>query len=169
MQIDDENKLTEGFEALMRYALKNAVITNGIISNVRPDVMLVDVMISNQLFNDVPLKVLVGKQPTIIEIPADQSPCLVCLRNANYTTPQILMIQDVEQYILKINDLTFQITTDGFKFVNQSSGLKNTLKNLINELINFKIVTPAGEGVTDPTTITNLNQYLTDLDNYLID
>ena len=169
MQVDDENKLTEAFERLMKYTLRNSIITDGIISNVRTDSMLVDVTISNKLFNDVPLKVLVGTKPTIIEVPSDQSPCLVCLRNADFTTPQILMIQNVESYILVINNLTYQITSDGFKFVNGSSGLKNTLKNLINELINFKVVTPSGEGVTDPTTVTNLNKYLTDLDNYLLD
>lgn len=168
MQIDDENKLTEGFEALMKYTLKNAIITNGIISNVRPDVMLVDVTISKQLFVDVPLKVLVGTQPTIIEIPADQSPCLICLRNANFTTPQILMIQNVEQYLLVIDKLTFQITADGFKFVNQSSGLKNTLKNMINAILALTVPTGTGpSGV--PVNSADFNNILTDLDKYLID
>ena len=58
-------------------------------------------------------------------------------------------------------------TVNGFTLVRAGSGLKNTLKNVLNELIKFKTVSPGGEGLTDPSTITNLQTYLKDLDNYL--
>ena len=168
MQVDDENKLTEAFERLMKYTLRNSIITDGIISNVRTDTMLVDVTISGQLFQDVPLKVLVGTQPTIIEVPSDQSPCLVCLRNADFTTPQILMIQNVDSYLLNIGKVNYTITSSGFKLVNDSSGLKNTLKNLINAILALTVPTGTGpSGV--PINASTFNNILTDLDKYLID
>ena len=144
MQVDDENKLTEGFEELMKHTLKNTIITDGVISNVRETDMLVAVTISGQLFKNVPLKVLVKTQPSIIEVPADQSPCLICLRNADFTTPQILMIQNVKKYLWKIGSQTLQFDTNGFIFNGGSDFMVfaskiltklNNLENAYNDLV----------------------------------
>lgn len=61
----------------------------------------------------------------------------------------------------------FNISKAGFKVIRDSSGLKNTLVNILNELVAFKTISPGGNGVTDPATIKNLQDYIKDLDNYL--
>jgi len=166
---DNEKQLQQALEDFKNTILKSTLITDGIISNVRESDVLCDVTISGNLYSNVPFKVLVKKSPSIIEVPAEGSACLVCMRNANFTTPQILFIQDVEKLLVVIGNTTYQVTKDGFILTNGSSGLKNTFKNIINELIGFKTISPGGNGLTDPTTIVNLQKYLADLDNYLID
>jgi hypothetical protein len=110
---EDEKKYTQAFEDLKTSILKNTIITDGIISNVRESEVLCDVTISKNLYTDVPFHVLVNSQPSILQVPAEKSPCLICLRNANFTTPQILFIQNVSKYLITIGSMTFQLTKDG--------------------------------------------------------
>ena len=62
---------------------------------------------------------------------------------------------------------TLSQTISGFKIEKAGKGLKDTLKNILNELIAFKTVSPGGEGLTDPATIIKLQSYLAELDLYL--
>ena len=61
------------------------------------------------------------------------------------------------------------LSKSGVTVTRDGKGLKDTLKNLINELVAFKTISPGGNGVTSPDTITNLQGYLNDLDKYLED
>jgi hypothetical protein len=78
-------------------------------------------------------------------------------------------VSQCDKVIVTIGKSIFYIDETGFKLNNDTKGLKKTLQDLINELINFLVVTPAGQGTTDPTTVANLNTYLNDLDDYLLD
>ena len=119
--------------------------------------------------NNVPLKVLISTQASFIEIPKVGSICTLLFRHNNIQCPQLLHVNECDKVVTKIETTIFEVTKDGFKLNNDANGLKDTLKNLINELIAFKTVSPGGNGVTDPTTITNLQGYLSDLDKYLTD
>lgn len=123
----------------------------------------------NVYIYNVPLKVLIGSQASLIEIPAVGSDCIVCFKDNNIQRPQLLSVDKCDSVIVAIGKTILNIDTNGFKLNNDTKGLKKTLQDLINELIAFKVVTPAGEGTTDPSTVTNLNTYLNDLDDYLTD
>jgi hypothetical protein len=58
-------------------------------------------------------------------------------------------------------------TSNGFTIVKGDLGLKDTLSKILNELVAFKTVSPGGAGTTDPSTITNLQGYISDLDKYM--
>lgn len=118
---------------------------------------------------NVPLKVLRGSQASFIEIPKVGSDCTLCYRDNNIGRPQIYQVDQCDKIIMKIGNSIFYCDSTGFKLNNNDKGLKKTLKDIVNILINFKTVSPGGNGVTDPSVVTNLNTYLSDLDNYLID
>jgi hypothetical protein len=148
---------------------RGSVISDAIITSIDEDKFTVDVTIDGLAIPNIPIKVLSGSQASFIEIPKVQSKCLICFRDNNHGRPQLFKVHEVDKILIKIGNTTIQIDKDGYKLENGSSGLKNTFKNLINELIQFKTVSPGGNGVTDPGTITNLQKYLQDLDKYLTD
>jgi hypothetical protein len=120
-------------------------------------------------YNNVPLKVLIGSQASLIEIPTVGTDCTMCFRDNNIQRPQLMQVNQCDKVIVTIGKSIFYVDETGFKLNNDTKGLKKTLQDLINELINFLVVTPAGQGTTDPTTVANLNTYLSDLDDYLLD
>jgi hypothetical protein len=120
-------------------------------------------------YNNVPLKVLIGSQASLIEIPTVGTDCTMCFRDNNIQRPQLMQVSQCDKVIVTIGKSIFYVDETGFKLNNDTKGLKKTLQDLINELINFLVVTPAGQGTTDPTTVANLNTYLNDLDDYLLD
>jgi len=118
---------------------------------------------------NVPLKVLRGSQASFIEIPKVGSDCTLCYRDNNIGRPQLYQVNECSKIIMKISNSIFYCNSTGFKLNNNTKGLKKTLKDIVNILINFKTISPGGNGVTDPTVVTNLNTYLTDLNDYLLD
>ena len=120
-------------------------------------------------YNNVPLKVLIGSQASLIEIPTVGTDCTMCFRDNNIQRPQLIQVNQCDKVIVTIGKSIFYVDETGFKLNNDTKGLKKTLQDLINELINFLVVTPSGQGTTDPTTVANLNTYLSDLDDYLLD
>ena len=106
----------------------------------------------------------------VCSIASDTQVQTIVTDSENKITGTVSVTKDGTVDITSVNSsgtTEFKQTVNGFTLVKASSGLKNTLKNVLNELIAFKTVSPGGEGLTDPSTITNLQKYLTDLDNYL--
>jgi acylphosphatase len=105
-----------------------------------------------------------------VSVTKDGTVDITSVDSENKITGTVSVTKDGTVDITSVNSsgtTEFKQTVNGFTLVKASSGLKNTLKNVLNELIAFKTVSPGGEGLTDPSTITNLQKYLTDLDNYL--
>ena len=149
----------QAFEDLKRTILKNTIITDGIISNVRESDVLCDVTISGTLFSNVPFHTLVMSKPSILAVPADKSPCLICLRNANFTTPQILFIQNVDKYLLTIGDTTFQATKDGIVYNEGTQGVPKASEigkmiDMLNAIIGIINGSPIPEpGSSSPSAL----------------
>lgn len=127
---------------------------------------------------------------TILEIPKEGTSCLFGFLDNDMFLPKIYWCQHLEQILweipdltdankkttltfdltgfeLKCNDSIFTIKDGGFKLNKGDDGLKKTLQDLIDLLVNFKTQSPGGIGTTDPTVATNLNTLKTDLDKYL--
>ena len=137
---EDEKKLQQALEDFKNTILKSTLITDGIITNVRESDVLCDVTISGNLYSNVPFKVLVKKSPSIIEVPAEKSPCLVCMRNANFTTPQILFIQNVDKWLITIGSMSIKLDKNGIVFnggKNDGLILNSPLTDNLNSISTF--------------------------------
>ena len=58
-------------------------------------------------YYEVPLRVLISAQATIIEIPKIGTSAILCFRNVNLQTPQILMIHQAEKLLIKCDHVIF--------------------------------------------------------------
>jgi hypothetical protein len=179
----------EAQKALTRVSEKFArasVLTEGTIFSVDATKFTCVVLMgdNNTKISGVPLKVLIGSQASIIEIPKVGTDCLLRFKDNNIQRPQLESVHEIDKYlwVLEGNTLTFDIngfiltsdtssitmTKDGVKLIKGSSGLKKTLKDLIDAI--NALTVPTGTGPSglpiNSATFTNIKK---DLDNYLID
>lgn len=117
---------------------------------------------------NVNLQGFAGSKIGMVQMPTIDSQVIITFLTD--TESFISAFSGVDKIFVDIDKNKFYISkTDGFTLQKNSSGLKKTLTDLCDKLIAFKVITPAGQGVTDPTSITDLTTIKTDLNNYLKD
>jgi hypothetical protein len=148
-------------EILIRRLINNYQIYSlqGIVKSIDETKRTCSVVVDDTTYSDVLLQAVNTYAKGLVLIPAVDSVVTITFKSKE--TAFVSQFTELTKIIVE--------ASTGIKLINGSSGLKTTLKNIVNELIAFKTVSPGGDGSTDPTTITNLQTYLKDLDNYLID
>lgn len=67
-------------------------------------------------YSKVPLKVLIGSQSSILEIPKKGTDCLARFKDNNIQRPILVSVHEVEKYLWKIGSKTLLVSNDGYVF-----------------------------------------------------
>lgn len=141
---DQEQMLAEQLEGMIKKLHRSNIIVDGVCQNIDPVNFVCDVVVgdsnSSTTYTQVPLKVLIGSQASFIEIPKDQSECIICFRDGNSGRPQMLFIDQVDKLLINCNEVIFNNGNNGglidiVDMVSAFNALQddvNTLKNAFN-------------------------------------
>ena len=173
--MQDEELLAEALIKFGKMFCKASVIIDGFVIDVDETNYSCTVNVPlnsngktiDNIYYKVPLKILQGSQASFVEIPKVTTHCLICFKDNNIQRPQLYGVDICDKILVKIGDSIFYVDSDGFTFSNGSYGLKKTLSDLCNELINAIVLTGSGPANFNPDTILKFQQILTDLDKYL--
>lgn len=169
----DSNTNFAFLQALTKFVqnhLRSSVLIDGIVIAVN-DNFTCDITIQEVTYSNVPIKVLIGSQASIYEVPVVGSTCLVRWRDNNRGLPQIDSFDQVDKYYIQpITDLFISAKQIQFN-KGENGGLPlspnvsdrlNKIENLVNDLI-IKYNThihPLTTGTSSPT-VTQETQTLT--------
>ena len=150
-----EQQLTEKLLMFGKMMTKASIIIDGNIDSVDESTFTcaVDIQSNNSdgslrhtIYENVPLKVLIGSQASFVEIPTIGSACTMTFKDNNIQRPELLQVQDCDKILCRLKgseqdgskdiiltitklDFTFnaagqtlKISKDGFVFNNASHG-----------------------------------------------
>jgi hypothetical protein len=127
-----EKTIHDNFIRWGRSLIRASIVTEGIIISVDESKYTCVVALqstnsdgstTNTNVYNVPLKVLVGSQASLIEIPKVNSTCTLCFRDNNIQRPQLYQTDQCDKILVKIDNSTLQIDTNGFVFNGGSHGM----------------------------------------------
>lgn len=129
----------------------------GTVTNVNEDARTCSVLVDTTTYTNVLLQAVYTFETGLVLIPSVDSVVTV-----TFKTLESVFVSQYTQLDKVICEAT------GMKFINGDSGLKNTLKNLINAILALTVPTGTGpSGV--PINASDFQDILKDLDNYLLD
>lgn len=107
----NEKGFGDSFIAAVKTIMRGALIVDGIITDVDQSSFTCTVKIgdSNDAveFFEVPLRVMISKQASFIELPVINTNCLVMFRDANLGRPQIIMVDQTDELLITNNKTAF--------------------------------------------------------------
>jgi hypothetical protein len=132
-----ESQLADDLFLAIKRVTRGAVVVEGTIVSVDESAFTCDVSINvgndtPETHFDVPLRVLVNNQASVVEIPEINSECLLCFRDSNIGRPQILTVQKALKILVLCNDI--QISSDKVVFNNGTLGGMVKLNDLVSKL-----------------------------------
>jgi hypothetical protein len=83
------------------------VIVEGTVQAVDQEAFTADILVGDSTFFAVPLKVLVGNQASVIEIPVVGTSVLMTFRDGNIQRQQIYMTHEVDKYLIDCNQVVY--------------------------------------------------------------
>jgi hypothetical protein len=126
---------------MVKKVTRASVVVDATVISVDETKFTCDVTINNSegetpvTFFDVPLRVLIGSQASVIEIPKLSSKCLICFRDGNINRPQILSIHEALKILVICDQIVFNNgTLGGLVKVNDLVNDLNSIKQDINTL-----------------------------------
>ena len=131
--MDNDTEEKQFHDAMLRFGkmiTKGSILVEGTIASVDETAFTCTVNVSVNNFDgtstdvnyqNVPLKVLVGSQASLIEIPSIGSDCTLCFRDNNIQRPQLSQVNQSDKILIKIGNptdgyQTLQIDVNGFIF-----------------------------------------------------
>lgn len=135
-----EGELTSALYNLVKKITRSAVTIDATVMTVDETKFVCDVEISNTdgvptTFFEVPLRVLIGSQASVIEIPKIGTKCLICFRDGNINLPQIVSIHEALKILVICDNIVFNNgTLGGMVKVNDLVTRMNTIEKDINAL-----------------------------------
>lgn len=161
--------------ALLKFVqnqLRAHVLIDGTVIAIN-DNFTVDIMVNSITYSNVPIKVVIGSQASIYEVPVLNSICLVKWRDGNIGLPQIDSFNQVDHYYISVNDFdvavknTFKISANltefnggesgGMVLVNDLVDRMNLIENAYNDLVtkfnahSHILTLTSGTGTAAPT------------------
>ena len=136
---DQETELSSALQRMIKSVVRGAIVIDGVIESVDESAFTCTVKVgdsvSSSTYFDVPLRVLISSQASIVEIPETGTNCIICFRDANIGRPQILMIHKALKILVKCDNIVFNDGTLGGMVVldNLVQDL-NSIKSDINDL-----------------------------------
>lgn len=170
MDSTQQFEFLQAFDKRVANHLRASVLIDGIVTAVN-DNFTCDITVQDVPFSQVPIKVLIGSQASIYEVPVVGSTCLIRWRDNHRQLPQIDSFDQVEDYYIEPKTNLF-ISAKKTQFNDGSNGgiplspnvsdRLNKIENLVNDLI-IKYNThihPLTTGTSSPT-VTQETQTLT--------
>ena len=117
---------------LISNQLRAFVTIDGIVTAVNSD-FTCDITINEVVYSSVPIKVLIGSQASIYEVPTLNSHCLVTFRDGNRALPQIVGVDQVDKYYISPVTELF-ISSPKIQFNNGSNGGLVLVNNLVTRM-----------------------------------
>jgi hypothetical protein len=96
---------------------------DGVVKDVDKTKFTCTVTVGETDFTEVPIRVLISKQASFVEIPAVNSSVVMTFRDANMARPQLLEVDECQEILIKIGNSTLDITDGLFKFNGGSHGI----------------------------------------------
>ena len=105
MSKDKDLQLSQALDLLLKASKRGCIILDGVIKDVDKDKFTCTVLVSGSPHYNVPLKVLISSQASIIEIPKVETTCLMTFRDGNTQRPQIFSVHEAEQLLITCDDI----------------------------------------------------------------
>lgn len=144
-----DNDLSGAFANFSNMILRPTVVFEGIIKDVDEAAFTATVTAGESTFYSVPLRVLISNQASVVEIPTPGTNALLCFRNINLQTPQILLVHQVDKLLIKCEKVIFNDGTLGGmvkakELKTQSDKDKDILSALLSIINGAPINEPGG-------------------------
>jgi hypothetical protein len=136
---DIQFAITSGLHRFVQSEMRNTN-TDCIIIGVDESTYSCTLQIQDTKYFNVPLRVLINSQASVVEIPKLKTNGIVCFLDNNHSRPKLLEIHEVEKLLLKIGDSTLEITTKTFTFNGGENDGFVKVKELTEKLNNLEIV-----------------------------
>lgn len=108
---DKTSELSDAMVRAIKAATRGHIIVDGIILTVDETAFTSSVQIGDStdvaIQYDVPLRVLVSQQASVIEIPKVGTKCIICFRDGNSGRPQILSIHEALKILVNCDNIIF--------------------------------------------------------------
>ena len=137
------NELGEGLEAFILSITRASKLVEGTVSEIDADpndpesAFNCSVLVGQTTFSNVPLRVLLSTQSSFIEVPVLNTNCLMLFRDGNQGRPQLLMVDQVDQFLINNNKTVFNKgNNNGMVLLMPLLTAINNLQKLMNEFIN---------------------------------
>jgi hypothetical protein len=136
---DQEAELSSALQRMVKTVTRGSVVVDGTIVSVDETAFTCDVevgdSVSSSTYFDVPLRVLIGEQSSVIEIPENGTQCVICFRDSNIGRPQIVMIHKALKILVICDNITFNNgTLGGLVKLNDLVAKLNTIESDLNTL-----------------------------------
>jgi hypothetical protein len=136
---DQEAELSTALQRMVKTVTRGSVVVDGTIISVDESAFTCDVKVgdsvSSSTYYDVPLRVLISNQASVIEIPEIDTQCVICFRDSNIGRPQILMIHKALKILVICDQIVFNNgTLGGLVKVNDLVAKMNAIESDINIL-----------------------------------
>lgn len=137
MESSNEFELATSLEKLINILNKGKTLIDGKITSVDEDNFTCEIQVLTTTFSGVPLRVLIGSQASVYEIPVIGTSCLISFRDSDIQRPQIMSIDQVDT--LKINCVSLVEfnggSLGGLVKVEDLVTRLNDIEDLVNDLI----------------------------------
>lgn len=136
---DQEAELSSALQRMVKTVTRGSVVVDGVVISVDESKFTCDVEVGDSVsastYFDVPLRVLISNQASVVEIPEANTPCVLCFRDSNIGRPQILMIHKALKILVICDQIIFNNgTLGGMVKVNDLVTKLNTIEADINTL-----------------------------------
>lgn len=135
MANDQTFDFIRAFENALKNHTRAFVTIDGVVTAINNN-FTVDIEVNEVPFTNVPVKVLIGSQASIFEIPVNGSACLVSWRDGFRNTPQIESFDQVDKYYIQpVSNL--YISAQQIQFNDGSNGgipLSENVADQINDV-----------------------------------
>ena len=127
-----EKIIHDGLIRWGRSLIRASIVTEGVIVSIDETTYTCvvalqttnpDGSVTNTEINNVPLKVLIGSQASLIEIPKVNTTCTLCFRDNNIQRPQLYQVHECDKILIRIGNTTLQADTNGFVFNGGDKGM----------------------------------------------
>jgi hypothetical protein len=141
----NHDKVSEAFSHAVRVVMRGALTVDGIITAVDTTKFTCDVKIGDETYFEVPLMVLTGSQASCIQIPTVNSACLMIFRDNNIGQPQLLMVDKVQQLLIKTQVIFNDGKLGGMVKAKELQTQSNKDKAILDALLNILTGPPINE------------------------
>ena len=151
---DQEAALSSALQRMVKTIMRGSVIVDGVITGVDESAFTCDVKVGNEenssTYFDVPLRILVSDQSSMVEIPEMNTHCLLTFRDGNTGSPQILSIHKALKILVICDQVIFNDgALGGLLKLNESVNRWNKIEqdlNILKAAFNSWVVSPGDGG-----------------------
>jgi hypothetical protein len=139
--MDREAELSEAFYNVIKRVNRGGVVVEAVVLSVDETKFTCDVTVKDSANQtptthfDVPLRVLVSNQASVVEIPEIGTECIICFRDSNIGRPQILMVHKALKILVLCDQVVFNNgTLGGMIILDDAVNRWNKIEQDINNL-----------------------------------